>query len=499
MHPSVAVLVGILGVLLGLSVPRILTAVCPPCESCIPCTNEPCPRCDACLVCEKCSACQKPASTLYTGPDTGSKIQVLWYVEAHWDLATITQADQDGTFHFQYDRSKFKHSGKLKPGRWKLFSEHQAPDDTPPNDTKGETLGGQAAVGRKVYILWDEYTKWHTGTVESCKVAGGKIGKCVVHFNDSMGTHEYDLSEGSKTKWREVFKLDPVKWSFPRDAGFGNATNFMEIDIDVGVISRIRSWYEEHIKPHLSEETFASASDPSFNFYSMFAGGKFGSDIKWLSATNNVTFSHMSSFFDDLKVRPHVNDYIDGDGGAQLYIPTFIVRSRVKKSYHHLDWPVEVGSNGLTLMTPLYDMSDQTEGCNLLYKDARDREQVYQYKLGKAVIFGGGSMHSTQPCSPRSLEDVQRPWAFICFNFGTTVMEYWPELQKNIACSGKMIMRPDGTMSDPFLCDSYNAALKKYKQEMEQEDVNIKQLLGNKTVNKTEQEGSNAKLEGVIA
>ena len=37
------------------------------------------------------------------------------------------------------------------------------------------------------------------------------------------------------------------------------------------------------------------------------------------------------------------------------------------------------GSNGLTLMTPLFDMANQTEGCHLLFKDSAGVEHVYRY------------------------------------------------------------------------------------------------------------------------
>ena len=40
-------------------------------------------------------------------------------------------------------------------------------------------------------------------------------------------------------------------------------------------------------------------------------------------------------------------------------------------------------------------------------------------------------------------------------------MEYWPTLHTNIACSGKLIVQPDGQVAPEASCKSYNAALQK--------------------------------------
>jgi len=71
-----------------------------------------------------------------------------------------------------------------------------------------------------------------------------------------------------------------------------------------------------------------------------------------------------------MQINQQLKQYLDVSPGGklQLYIPSFVVRVAVDKSFHHLDWKDEVGANGLTLMAPLYDMANQTEGCNLLYK-----------------------------------------------------------------------------------------------------------------------------------
>ena len=146
----------------------------------------------------------------------------------------------------------------------------------------------------------------------------------------------------------------------------------------------------------------------------------------------------MSFLYDILGIEKDVEEFVD-NSTTRVYIPSFVVRISVKKTYYHFDWPLEGGSNGLTFMAPLYDMSDQDEGCNLLYKDEEGKAHVYKYTFGKGVVFGGGLSHSSQPCVPRSTKEIKRPWAFLCFNFGTTRMEYWDTLLRNIACSGRWV------------------------------------------------------------
>lgn len=110
-------------------------------------------------------------------------------------------------------------------------------------------------------------------------------------------------------------------------------------------------------------------------------------------------------------------------------------------------------------------MANMTEGCNLMYKDSDLKERMYKYTLGKAAVFGGGTIHASQLCQPRSQLERDRPWAFLCFNFGTDKNEYWPTLRRNIECSGKLIVQPDGEVAREASCTSYNAALKEDTKE----------------------------------
>ena len=67
---------------------------------------------------------------------------------------------------------------------------------------------------------------------------------------------------------------------------------------------------------------------------------------------------------------------MDVEEQLRVYIPSFVIRSTVPREYFHLDYVPSAGSNGLTLMAPLFDMSE-VDGCHLLWKDEAGVEHVY--------------------------------------------------------------------------------------------------------------------------
>ena len=418
------------------------------------------------------------------GPSTNQNVEIFWEVPAVWSLATIMRYDSaSGAHHAKYD-SGFEITQELLPNKWKVMPDKgSAPEPEEPEAESGRRTG-PSLVGKRVRVFWPYYSTWKKGIVKQCDVRYGVLGKCTVDLLGSQkGTSEAFNFSDPTLQWRGEFVPDPLRWSLPQLPTFHNAPNFMEVDIDVDIIKRVRRWYERHVQPDMmhedrleswnssaEEEPFSGAQGGvaarrEYRWNRQFAGGKFGSDINWISPGDLATHQRMSSLYHMLAVGSHVNRYLDLTPNntareLRVYIPSFVVRSTVRKSFHHHDWDERGGSNGLTMMTPLYDMSNVTEGCNLMYKGAEQKEHMYKYTLGKAAVFGGGTFHASQLCEPRSQLERDRPWAFLCFNFGTDKMEYWPTLHKNIACSGKLIIQPDGKVAPEASCKSYNAALK---------------------------------------
>ena len=66
-----------------------------------------------------------------------------------------------------------------------------------------------------------------------------------------------------------------------------------------------------------------------------------------------------------------------------------------------------------------------------------------EYAFGKAVVFGAGFRHSTEPGS--STEPGGEPHVFLCFTFGTDRQEAWPLIAQTIdGDQSRMLCRPDG-------------------------------------------------------
>lgn len=130
----------------------------------------------------------------------------------------------------------------------------------------------------------------------------------------------------------------------------------------------------------------------------------------------------------------------------------------------HVDYVAGVGVNALTLIAPLKDYP-QAEGFQLLYEqqteeaeveaaedaEKRDAEatkldpvmQSYQYKAGRAIVFGASFRHSTEPGCAADDE----PHAYLCFTFGSDRPEHWPLISQTIdGDQSRVLARPDGAL-----------------------------------------------------
>eukprot|EP00927_Polykrikos_kofoidii_P039231 TRINITY_DN33661_c0_g1_i1.p1 TRINITY_DN33661_c0_g1~~TRINITY_DN33661_c0_g1_i1.p1 ORF type:complete len:484 (-),score=62.68 TRINITY_DN33661_c0_g1_i1:31-1482(-) len=441
------------------------------------------------------------SNTDFEVPDTGSRIEVLWDIQAQWAPCTVTAINSETSEVTVMYNSGYEHQQTLGVGEWKLIDadvrdlvESEAEYDDIPVQTRdcAATLLGAGGVGSRILVHWPEYTEYHAGEVGPCNVQNRRVTSCQVMFDD-MGDFHYDLRPGSGVQWRPLLQgtlleqRELTTRELPRLAHFYNAPNFMEIDVPIDVVDDARRWYEAHVLPHVNsdQEVFHSMAfegdgsrgvEGDLEFYRQFAGGKFGSDIKWISPSSMKGYNVMESFFNRLGIAQPIEQYIDTlnttntvetdgslkfDNNLRVYIPSFVVRAAVRETYFHLDWPPEGGSNGLTFMTPLFDMSNVTSECNLMYRGEQDDEHVYKYNHGKGVLFGGSLYHSSQPCT----REKAKPWAFLSFNFGTNKQAYWETISPYIQCGGKYVVQPNGEVAPPESCDSYNTAYKKETEE----------------------------------
>jgi len=318
-------------------------------------------------------------------------------------------------------------------------------------------------------------SKWYIGKETSMRA--GKASGWLMVNSQAMTADQiqaqwkvYDPALSKSWTSSPAVQISDVKWSLPRLPRFFFAPNIAEIDVHETLVSHVRDFYEAHVLPAIHDESTeiksksTQAGEIPLSFYRQFAGGKFRSDIKWVFPADYFAYTSLVSFLGEMNTTKFLREFVDLDpdqGELQVYIPSFVVRVQVNKRYYHMDWPKEGGSNGLTLMLPLYDMEDQENGCHLLYKDLEGNERVYKYQLGKAVIFGGGLIHSSQPCEARSIAEHNRPWAFLCYNFGTNKMKHWKTIGPQMECSGKFVVLPNGTVQNTSSCSNAHKELEK--------------------------------------
>lgn len=158
------------------------------------------------------------------------------------------------------------------------------------------------------------------------------------------------------------------------------------------------------------------------------------SDIRWISPDTLEAFRFFQARFDRLGIAAHVRPWLDLNSCVRMYSGFLVTRSHCDAPTFHVDWQ-DTGNQAFTLLTPITDNADEF---GLLYKRCDGSVAVYPYQLGRALIFGDGFIHSTQP--GRSL----LPVALLSFTFGSDKMEHWPRIALTAAQQGNLVRLPDG-------------------------------------------------------
>lgn len=158
------------------------------------------------------------------------------------------------------------------------------------------------------------------------------------------------------------------------------------------------------------------------------------SDIRWIGARNEASFSIFQSAFDRLDIARHVREFLDLEHDVRLYAGFLHTRSRCTDDDFHVDW-VLTNNEAFTLLTPISSGGDDC----LLYKKINGEVAEYSYRPGEAIIFGDHFIHST----PKGSWDP--PFTMLVFNFGTDKMDHWPKIKATVGKQCQLLRRPDGT------------------------------------------------------
>ena len=177
-----------------------------------------------------------------------------------------------------------------------------------------------------------------------------------------------------------------------------NANNVFEIDVDQDIVKDIRAEYERDVRPFLptgkSTENFCLVTPGNPNTTTWDAvDGTASSDIKWYSVNNRETYDKYLHHVDRLRLKEIVaRRWIDSDpDDIAVYTMFLIVRSHTEKHTFHVDWSKRIQTQVLNVLIPLNDFQ-----LHLAYEDIDGDIRQYEYKLGKAIGFGGGFVHSTE-------------------------------------------------------------------------------------------------------
>lgn len=179
-------------------------------------------------------------------------------------------------------------------------------------------------------------------------------------------------------------------------------------------------------------EGLRESAKTGIGLYSVCPG--WNGDLRWISSGNAAGFDFFDKYFSLLDVATKARKAIGDCGDLIMYSGFFVVRSHTSKPYYHEDYSADVGMGAFTLMTPIVSTG---EVGNLLYHDAYGDEQIYKYSCGRAVCFGGGFYHSTEPF------ETQEPYVFLCFTFGVTDMELWKSISQTAAEQGLLYRHPE--------------------------------------------------------
>ena len=209
-----------------------------------------------------------------------------------------------------------------------------------------------------------------------------------------------------------------------------NAQNVIELDLNAETVSAGYAEVADLLDADFFEGPLTSPKS-EIGLYAVCPS--WNGDLRWISSGNKAGFDFFDRYFDLLDVAAKTKTVLGDLGELIMYSGFFVTRSLTESSYYHVDYMAEVGLNAFTLMTPVKPTG---EIGNLLYHDAEGVEQVYKYSQGKAVSFGGGFYHSTEPF--KSTE----PYIFMCFTYGVTDMELWDSIAVTAAEQGMFYRHP---------------------------------------------------------
>jgi hypothetical protein len=269
-----------------------------------------------------------------------------------------------------------------------------------------------------------------------------------------------------------------------------DAPNAWELDVPVDVIDEASALFERAgLREHFCKlregwEWRAALQTPEGRFFAMRAYGPRGdasrephapagddlpyqSDLTWISVDDAQAYGALCDIFAKLDVERQLAPLVEHTGKLRVYSAFFVVRTVCSSPTFHTDWKEVVGTNALTLMTPLsnFPIEESPNGTFQLlnrdfqstiryyYDEAGDDTdtsgvRTYPYSKGKAIIFGSNFLHSTEPGRATSSD---RPNVYLCFEFGSDMGSHWPAIVSTIGYQTRLLARYDGELVPGYM------------------------------------------------
>ena len=238
------------------------------------------------------------------------------------------------------------------------------------------------------------------------------------------------------------------------------APNVWEVDVEFDVVQEAAALFNGARLRHAHESMAGKrgAAVQSFSgggaSFALVQPKGWSSDVNWFSADDEATMARFGSIFDRLGLASLFAPVVGHEHTLRMFSALFVVRTECTSANVHSDWTDAVGTNALTLITPLTECAaDQNGGFQLLYEgrshaagggESGKHLQQYTYTCGKAIVFGAGFRHSTEPGRAASASE---PQAFLCLTFGTDKLEMWPAIaNKGLRDQSRLLTRPDGSL-----------------------------------------------------
>jgi len=226
------------------------------------------------------------------------------------------------------------------------------------------------------------------------------------------------------------------------------ADNVWEIDVCSDIMDEVAQLFHED-SPFA--EVIAGMKEP-YDVISTRVGDFFAqrvswdSNIAWVSVDEEASFRHFADVFQRLRLAERFAHVVPHTRNLQLYSSFFVVRTWCKSHNFHQDYKPPVGTDALTLITPLRDFTEK-DSFQLTYR-ARDAtsdrlwDSRYEYRKGKAIVFGSQFEHSTEPGEGHNGECH----AFLCFTFGTDEQSRWTQIARTLDTQSRIVAHPNGQL-----------------------------------------------------